>query len=82
MHAWCVHQCGSWISHGNARHGVTGNFGFRAKPASGTLLGCWIIGILNNGFFAVEHLAVFTTSPKEFVILATVAIDRMHQQER
>ena len=48
----------------------------------GTLLGCLIIGILNNGLFLLNVSPFWQQVVKGFVILAAVAIDRMHQQER
>ena len=35
MHARCVHHCCSCLRREASRHGVTGNYGLRAMPASG-----------------------------------------------
>jgi ribose transport system permease protein len=42
----------------------------------GTVLGCLIIGVLNNGIFLLD-VSPFWQQVKGFVILAAVAIDRM-----
>ncbi|QDT03688.1 Ribose transport system permease protein RbsC [Rubripirellula lacrimiformis] len=47
----------------------------------GTVLGCLIIGILNNGLFLLNVSPFWQQVVKGFVILAAVAIDRMNQQE-
>ncbi len=44
----------------------------------GTVLGCLIIGVLNNGLFLLNVSPFWQQVIKGFVILAAVAIDRMH----
>lgn len=48
---------------------------------TGTVLGCLIIGILNNGLFLLNVSPFWQQVVKGFVILAAVAIDRMNQLE-
>lgn len=43
----------------------------------GTVLGCLIIGVLNNGLFLLDVSPFWQQVVKGFVILAAVAIDRM-----
>jgi ribose transport system permease protein len=45
---------------------------------TGTVLGCLIIGILNNGLFLLNVSPFWQQVVKGFVILAAVAIDRMN----
>ncbi len=49
---------------------------------TGTVLGCLIIGILNNGLFLLNVSPFWQQVVKGFVILAAVAIDRMNQLVR
>jgi len=44
----------------------------------GTVLGCLIIGVLNNGLFLLNVSPFWQQVVKGFVILAAVAIDRMN----
>ncbi len=46
----------------------------------GTVLGCLIIGVLNNGLFLLNVSPFWQQVIKGGVILAAVAIDRMHDQ--
>jgi ribose transport system permease protein len=46
----------------------------------GTVLGCLIIGVLNNGLFLLNVSPFPQLVIKGFVILAAVAIDRAHEQ--
>ena len=48
----------------------------------GTVIGCLIIGVLNNGLFLLNVSPFWQQVVKGFVILAAVAIDRMSAQER
>ena len=48
----------------------------------GTVIGCLIIGVLNNSLFLLNVSPFWQQVVKGFVILAAVAIDRMSQQER
>ncbi|TWT54852.1 Ribose transport system permease protein RbsC [Rubripirellula amarantea] len=48
----------------------------------GTVIGCLIIGVLNNGLFLLNVSPFWQQVVKGFVILAAVAIDRMSQPER
>ena len=43
----------------------------------GTVLGCLIIGVLNNGLFLLDVSPFWQQVVKGFVILAAVAIDKM-----
>ena len=47
----------------------------------GTVLGCLIIGVLNNGLFLLDVSPFWQQVVKGFVILAAVAIDRMSARE-
>ena len=47
----------------------------------GTVLGCLIIGVLNNGLFLLDVSPFWQQVVKGFVILAAVAIDRMSLRE-
>jgi ribose transport system permease protein len=47
----------------------------------GTVLGCLIIGVLNNGLFLLDVSPFWQQVVKGFVILAAVAIDRMSTRE-
>ena len=47
----------------------------------GTVLGCLIIGVLNNGLFLLNVSPFWQQIIKGFVILAAVAIDKMNQQK-
>ena len=47
----------------------------------GTVIGCLIIGVLNNGLFLLNVSPFWQQVVKGFVILAAVAIDRMSQKE-
>jgi ribose transport system permease protein len=47
----------------------------------GTVLGCLIIGVLNNGLFLLNVSPFWQQIIKGFVILAAVAIDRVNQQK-
>lgn len=44
----------------------------------GTVLGCLIIGVLNNGLFLLDVSPFWQQVVKGFVILAAVAVDRMN----
>jgi ribose transport system permease protein len=46
---------------------------------TGTVLGCLIIGVLNNGLFLLNVSPFWQQVIKGAVILAAVAIDRMHE---
>jgi ribose transport system permease protein len=46
----------------------------------GTVLGCLIIGVLNNGLFLLDVSPFWQQVVKGFVILTAVAIDRMNAQ--
>ncbi|MFG0289830.1 MAG: ABC transporter permease [Rhodopirellula sp. JB044] len=46
----------------------------------GTVVGCLIIGVLNNGLFLLNVSPFWQQVVKGFVILAAVAIDRMSQR--
>ncbi len=48
----------------------------------GTVIGCLIIGVLNNGLFLLNVSPFWQQVVKGFVILAAVAIDRMSQRDR
>jgi ribose transport system permease protein len=48
----------------------------------GTVLGCLIIGILNNGLFLLDVSPFWQQVIKGFVILAAVAADKMGSKER
>lgn len=48
----------------------------------GTVIGCLIIGVLNNGLFLLNVSPFWQQVVKGFVILAAVAIDRMSARER
>jgi len=48
----------------------------------GTVLGCLIIGVLNNGLFLLNVSPFWQQVIKGLVILAAVAIDRMNSNER
>jgi ribose transport system permease protein len=47
----------------------------------GTVLGCLIIGVLNNGLFLLNVSPFWQQVVKGFVILAAVAIDRMNPRD-
>ncbi len=47
----------------------------------GTVLGCLIIGVLNNGLFLLDVSPFWQQVVKGFVILAAVAIDRMSAKD-
>jgi ribose transport system permease protein len=47
----------------------------------GTVIGCLIIGVLNNGLFLLNVSPFWQQVVKRFVILAAVAIDRMSQRD-
>ena len=47
----------------------------------GTVLGCLIIGVLNNGLFLLDVSPFWQQVVKGFVILAAVAVDRMGPRE-
>lgn len=47
----------------------------------GTVLGCLIIGVLNNGLFLLDVSPFWQQVAKGFVILAAVAIDKMSTRE-
>ncbi len=47
----------------------------------GTVLGCLIIGVLNNGLFLLDVSPFWQQVVKGFVILAAVAIDKMSSRE-
>ncbi len=47
----------------------------------GTVLGCLIIGVLNNGLFLLNVSPFWQQIIKGFVILAAVAIDKMNQDK-
>jgi len=46
----------------------------------GTVLGCLIIGVLNNGLFLLNVSPFWQQVVKGFVILAAVAIDKLHNR--
>lgn len=46
----------------------------------GTVLGCLIIGVLNNGLFLLNVSPFWQQVVKGFVILAAVAIDKLHHR--
>jgi ribose transport system permease protein len=48
----------------------------------GTVLGCLIIGVLNNGLFLLNVSPFWQQVVKGFVILIAVAIDRTNKAER
>lgn len=48
----------------------------------GTVLGCLIIGVLNNGLFLLDVSPFWQQVVKGFVILAAVAADKMGSRER
>lgn len=48
----------------------------------GTVIGCLIIGVLNNGLFLLNVSPFWQQVVKGFVILAAVAVDRMSQGDR
>ena len=48
----------------------------------GTVLGCLIIGVLNNGLFLLDVSPFWQQVVKGFVILAAVAIDKASRAER
>jgi ribose transport system permease protein len=47
----------------------------------GTVLGCLIIGVLNNGLFLLDVSPFWQQVIKGFVILAAVAVDKMSSRE-
>jgi ribose transport system permease protein len=47
----------------------------------GTVLGCLIIGVLNNGLFLLDVSPLWQQVVKGVVILAAVAIDKMSSRE-
>jgi ribose transport system permease protein len=47
----------------------------------GTVLGCLIIGVLNNGLVLLEVSPFWQQVVKGFVILVAVAIDRASRSE-
>ena len=47
----------------------------------GTVLGCLIIGVLNNGLFLLDVSPFWQQVVKGVVILAAVAIDKMSSRE-
>lgn len=47
----------------------------------GTVLGCMIIGVLNNGLFLLNVSPFWQQIVKGFVILAAVALDKMNAKE-
>jgi ribose transport system permease protein len=47
----------------------------------GTVLGCLIIGVLNNGLFLLDVSPFWQQVVKGFVILAAVAVDKMSSSE-
>jgi ribose transport system permease protein len=47
----------------------------------GTVLGCLIIGVLNNGLFLLDVSPFWQQVVKGFVILAAVAVDKMNPRE-
>lgn len=47
----------------------------------GTVVGCLIIGVLNNGLFLLDVSPFWQQVIKGFVILAAVAIDKMSSRE-
>ena len=47
----------------------------------GTVLGCLIIGVLNNGLFLLDVSPFWQQVVKGFVILAAVAIDKISSRE-
>lgn len=47
----------------------------------GTILGCLIIGVVNNGLFLLDVSPFWQQVVKGFVILAAVAIDKMNGRE-
>jgi ribose transport system permease protein len=49
---------------------------------AGTVVGCLIIGVLNNGLFLLDVSPFWQQVVKGFVILVAVAIDRMSERER
>jgi ribose transport system permease protein len=48
----------------------------------GTVLGCLIIGVLNNGLVLLEVSPFWQQVIKGVVILAAVAVDKLNQKER
>ena len=48
----------------------------------GTVLGCLIIGVLNNGLFLLNVSPFWQQVVKGFVILAAVAIDKANSKNR
>jgi len=48
----------------------------------GTVLGCLIIGVLNNGLFLLDVSPFWQQVVKGFVILAAVAVDKASKAER
>lgn len=48
----------------------------------GTVLGCLIIGVLNNGLFLLNVSPFWQQVVKGLVILAAVAIDKLHHRNR
>ena len=61
--------------------GGTSLTGGRGRVA-GTVLGCLIIGVLNNGLFLLDVSPFWQQVVKGFVILTAVAIDRTNSRER
>jgi ribose transport system permease protein len=47
----------------------------------GTVMGCLIIGVLNNGLFLLDVSPFWQQVVKGFVILAAVAVDKMQDKE-
>ncbi len=57
--------------------GGTSLSGGRGSICCGTVLGCLIIGVLNNGLFLLDVSPFWQQVVKGFVILAAVAADKM-----
>ncbi len=55
---------------------LRGHYGGRGSII-GTVLGCLIIGVLNNGLFLLDVSPFWQQVVKGFVILAAVAADKM-----
>ena len=47
----------------------------------GTVMGCLIIGVLNNGLFLLNVSPFWQQVVKGFVILAAVAVDKMNEKD-
>ena len=47
----------------------------------GTVLGCLIIGVLNNGLFLVDVSPFWQQVVKGFVILLAITIDKWHSRD-